>query len=151
MGPECFNLACIVGISYAEPLNSEAFDLFKIPLTLSERAGKIIGNVANCNSHNGKPGNPIISNNEWSGNNTSANLSCYKICATMRRKSISMNQWKTWTVMRKNEEIWCQNLLYSAPSRKIEGSSRSRMDKQKIKTSYKFCKSLQSRQIQRQQ
>ena len=77
MGPECFNLACIVGISYAEPLNTEAFDLFKIPLTLSERAGKIIGNVANCNSHDGKPGNPIISNNEWSGNNTSANLSCY--------------------------------------------------------------------------
>ena len=64
MGPECFNLACIVGISYAEPLNTEAFDLFKIPLTVSERAGKIIGNVANCNSHNGKPGNPIISNNE---------------------------------------------------------------------------------------
>ena len=64
MGPECFNLTCIVGISYAEPLNTEAFDLFKIPLTVSERAGKIIGNVANCNSHNGKPGNPIISNNE---------------------------------------------------------------------------------------
>ena len=53
--------------------------------------------------------------------------------------------------MRKNEEIWCQNLLYSTPSRKIEGSSRSRMDKQKMKTCYKFCKSLQSRQIQRQQ
>ena len=50
-----------------------------------------------------------------------------------------------------NEEIWCQNLLYSTPSRKIEGSSRSRIDKQKMKTSYKFCKSLQSRQIQRQQ
>ena len=49
---------------YAEALNTEAFDLFKIPLTMSERAGKIIGNVANCNSHNGKPGNPIISNNE---------------------------------------------------------------------------------------
>ena len=39
----------------------------------------------------------------------------------------------------------------STLSRKIEGSSRSRMDKQKMKTSYKFCKSLQSRQIQRQQ
>ena len=178
MGPECFNLACIVGISYAEPLNTEAFDLFKIPLTVSERAGKIIGNVANCNSHNGKPGNPIISNNEWSGNNTSANLSCYKICATMRRKSISMNQWKTWTVMRKFgvkiysilhqveklkaavDHGWTKKWKHPINSAnlckvdKFKGSNRSPMERlfltNILTKSYKFCKIILSLQIRRQ-